>query len=101
MQCHPQPSVLWDKNGYQLESSNKHILEYRNGVCRLTIPQAYPGKLFFLIYFLFVENFYVDFFFNFLDDAGTYSCSATNPLGRATTTGSLDVTGKYNAAHRF
>ncbi|XP_046807759.1 uncharacterized protein LOC111679299 isoform X8 [Lucilia cuprina] len=77
VQCHPQPQIMWTKNGYDLESSNKHILEYRNGVCRLTIPQAYP------------------------DDAGTYSCSATNPLGTATTTGSLEVTGKYNAGQRF
>ncbi|KAM7355886.1 zormin isoform 2-T2 [Cochliomyia hominivorax] len=77
VQCHPQPNVIWNKNGYDLESSNKHILEYRNGVCRLTIPQAYP------------------------DDAGTYSCTATNPLGSATTTGSLEVTGKYHAGQRF
>ncbi|XP_037901169.1 titin homolog isoform X7 [Glossina fuscipes] len=71
VQCHPQPDVGWHKNGYDLENNQKHQLEYRNGVCRLTIPHAYP------------------------DDAGSYGCSAVNPLGRATTCAELQVTGKY------
>lgn len=47
VQSHPTPSVTWTRNGYNLECSPKHIVEYRNGVCRLTIPQAYPGKKIF------------------------------------------------------
>ncbi|XP_037939330.1 muscle M-line assembly protein unc-89 isoform X2 [Teleopsis dalmanni] len=74
VQCHPQPNVTWSKNGYELEDSNKHILEYRNGVCRLTMPQAYP------------------------DDAGIYSCTAINPLGTATTSGQLLVSGTQRLA---
>uniref|UniRef100_A0A1A9W7E8 Ig-like domain-containing protein n=1 Tax=Glossina brevipalpis TaxID=37001 RepID=A0A1A9W7E8_9MUSC len=71
VQCHPQPNVAWHKNGYDLENSQKHQLEYRNGVCRLTILQAYS------------------------DDAGSYGCTAVNSLGSAATSAELQVTGKY------
>ncbi|XP_067644771.1 uncharacterized protein zormin isoform X1 [Eurosta solidaginis] len=67
VQSHPPPNVTWSRNSYELQNSHKNKIEYRNGVCRLTIPQAYP------------------------DDAGVYACTATNPLGTATTTGQLLV----------
>lgn len=46
VQAHPQPQVNWTHNGGQLDQANssRHVIEYRNGVCRLTLPQAYPGK---------------------------------------------------------
>lgn len=44
VQAHPQPQVNWTHNGGLLESGSRHCIEYRNGVCRLTLPQAYPGE---------------------------------------------------------
>ncbi|XP_050335990.1 titin homolog isoform X3 [Bactrocera neohumeralis] len=70
VQSHPTANVTWSRNGVALQNSAKYVIEYRNGVCRLTIPQAYP------------------------DDAGVYACTATNPLGTATTSGQLLVQAK-------
>ncbi|XP_043070164.1 uncharacterized protein [Drosophila bipectinata] len=67
VQAHPQPQVNWTHNGGILEHGSRHFIEYRNGVCRLTLPQAYP------------------------DDNGSYSCTAMNPLGAASTSGNLNV----------
>ncbi|XP_017860663.1 PREDICTED: muscle M-line assembly protein unc-89 [Drosophila arizonae] len=67
VQAHPQPQVNWTHNGGHLEQGSRHIIEYRNGVCRLTLPQAYP------------------------DDNGSYVCSASNALGAASTSGTLTV----------
>ncbi|XP_020814330.1 muscle M-line assembly protein unc-89 isoform X5 [Drosophila serrata] len=67
VQAHPQPQVNWTHNGGQLESGSRHCIEYRNGVCRLTLPQAYP------------------------DDNGSYACTAMNRLGAASTSGNLNV----------
>ncbi|XP_064552467.1 uncharacterized protein LOC135438178 isoform X17 [Drosophila montana] len=67
VQSHPQPQVNWTHNGGHLEQSSRHVIEYRNGVCRLTLPQAYT------------------------DDNGSYVCSARNPLGAASTSGNLNV----------
>ncbi|XP_030372939.1 uncharacterized protein LOC115622947 isoform X1 [Scaptodrosophila lebanonensis] len=67
VQAYPQPQVNWTHNGGHLEHGNRHVIEYRNGVCRLTLPQAYP------------------------DDSGTYVCSAMNGLGAASTSGNLNV----------
>uniref|UniRef100_A0A1I8PBC8 Ig-like domain-containing protein n=1 Tax=Stomoxys calcitrans TaxID=35570 RepID=A0A1I8PBC8_STOCA len=77
VQSHPTPSVTWSRNGYNLDGSNKHYVEYRNGVCRLTIPHAYP------------------------DDAGNYACTAANPLGVATSNANLKVKTHYKAVHVF
>ncbi|XP_069967904.1 uncharacterized protein zormin isoform X6 [Bactrocera oleae] len=70
VQSHPPANVTWSRNGVALQNNAKYAIEYRNGVCRLTIPQAYP------------------------DDAGVYACTATNPLGTATTSGQLLVQAK-------
>lgn len=44
VQSEPNPNILWSKNGRIIENSNIHEIHYRNGVCRLTIPQAFPGN---------------------------------------------------------
>ncbi|SPP87650.1 blast:Myosin-binding protein C%2C fast-type, partial [Drosophila guanche] len=67
VQAHPQPQVNWSHNGGHLGHGSRHFIEYRNGVCRLTLPQAYP------------------------DDNGSYVCTAMNPLGAASTSGTLNV----------
>lgn len=45
VQCEPHPNIAWSKNGQLIQNGQKFILEFRNGVCRLTIPQAFPGNL--------------------------------------------------------
>ncbi|CRL08293.1 CLUMA_CG021374, isoform B [Clunio marinus] len=57
VQCESVPYVYWMKDGQTIENNYKYQIEFRNGVCRLTIPQSYQ------------------------DDAGTYECVAQNPLG--------------------
>lgn len=42
VQCEPHPRVVWTKND-QVINDNRYVIEFRNGVCRLTVPQAYPG----------------------------------------------------------
>ncbi|PNF38128.1 hypothetical protein B7P43_G14606, partial [Cryptotermes secundus] len=69
VQAEPPPNILWSKNGRIIENSQNYQIQYRNGVCRLTIPQAFP------------------------EDAGSYTCTATNMLGTIGTTGSLQVPG--------
>lgn len=43
VQAEPPPNILWSKNGRIIENSQNYQIQYRNGVCRLTIPHAYPG----------------------------------------------------------
>ncbi|KAL3275186.1 hypothetical protein HHI36_019955 [Cryptolaemus montrouzieri] len=74
VQSEPPPSVLWSKNGRIIEDSDDYQLHYRNGVCRLTISRAYP------------------------EDAGTYTCTATNSAGSASTTAILDVPGEIKSS---
>ncbi|KAJ9596374.1 hypothetical protein L9F63_012602, partial [Diploptera punctata] len=70
VQAEPPPNILWSKNGRIIENSHNYQIHYRNGVCRLTIPQAYP------------------------EDGGSYTCTATNMLGTIGTTGTLQVPGE-------
>ncbi|PSN37212.1 hypothetical protein C0J52_12781, partial [Blattella germanica] len=70
VQAEPPPNILWSKNGRIIENSQNYQLHYRNGVCRLTIPQAFP------------------------EDAGSYTCTATNMLGTIGSTGTLQVPGE-------
>lgn len=44
VQCDPHPNnVFWTKNGQVVENGPRYQIEFRNGVCRLFIPQSYPG----------------------------------------------------------
>ncbi|KYB28238.1 hypothetical protein TcasGA2_TC032675 [Tribolium castaneum] len=75
VQSEPPPNILWSKNGRIIENSNDYQLHYRNGVCRLTISQAYP------------------------EDAGTYACTATNSVGTVNTTATLEVPGERRSSY--
>ncbi|XP_033210464.1 titin isoform X2 [Belonocnema kinseyi] len=75
VQAEPQPNILWSKNGRIIENSANYEVYYRNGVCRLTLPRAFP------------------------DDAGTYACTATNSLGSAGTTSTLQVPGNRRSVY--
>lgn len=44
VQCDPSTSTFWMRNGQVIENSHKYQIEFRNGVCRLVIPQSYQGK---------------------------------------------------------
>lgn len=46
VQAEPPPNIMWSKDGRILENSNDRQMYYRNGVCRLTIPQAFPGRVY-------------------------------------------------------
>ncbi|XP_058831727.1 titin isoform X6 [Topomyia yanbarensis] len=66
--CDATPSIRWAKNNVPIdESSQTHYPEYRNGVCRLSLPVAYEG------------------------DAGKYCCVAENHLGQTQTGADLTV----------
>ncbi|CAG9824336.1 unnamed protein product [Phaedon cochleariae] len=75
VQSEPTPSILWSKNGRIIENSLDHNLHYRNGVCRLTISNAYP------------------------EDAGTYTCTATNSAGTTNTNAALQVPGERRSQY--
>lgn len=66
--CDATPSIRWTKNNVPIdENGQKHYPEYRNGVCRLSLPVAYEG------------------------DAGKYCCVAENHLGHSQTCADLTV----------
>ena len=44
VQCDPT-NVYWLKDGQAIENSFKFQIEFRNGVCRCTIPQASKGRI--------------------------------------------------------
>uniref|UniRef100_A0A182QL10 Ig-like domain-containing protein n=1 Tax=Anopheles farauti TaxID=69004 RepID=A0A182QL10_9DIPT len=65
--CDATPSIRWTKDEAPIEEGYKFVPEYRNGVCRLSLPVAYEG------------------------DAGRYCCLAENHLGYAATCAELSV----------
>ncbi|XP_025203968.1 titin isoform X3 [Melanaphis sacchari] len=70
VQGEPVSEIVWSCNGQVLENSDCYQTQYRNGVCRLTIPRAYQ--------------------FN----AGSYSCTVSNYLGSSSTSADLRVSGE-------
>lgn len=87
VQCDPHPNVYWTKNGQVIENDYKYQIEFRNGVCRMTIPQSYQGSF---------EAFHREKLSHklpFSDDAGTYECVAQNPLGADSTRADLIIPG--------
>ncbi|XP_024868428.1 muscle M-line assembly protein unc-89-like isoform X5 [Temnothorax curvispinosus] len=75
VQAEPQPNILWSKDRRIVENSKSHEVQYRNGVCRLTIMRALP------------------------EDAGTYACTATNSLGSTVTSANLEVPGNRRSIY--
>ncbi|XP_011495830.1 PREDICTED: muscle M-line assembly protein unc-89 [Ceratosolen solmsi marchali] len=75
VQAEPQPNIIWSKDGRIVENSFNAEVHYRNGVCRLTLPQTTP------------------------EDAGTYACTATNGLGSSVTSATLQVSGNRRSIY--
>ncbi|XP_071560873.1 uncharacterized protein [Temnothorax nylanderi] len=75
VQAEPQPNILWSKDHRIVENSKSHEVQYRNGVCRLTIMRALP------------------------EDAGTYACTATNNLGSTVTSANLEIPGNRRSIY--
>lgn len=66
--CDATPAVRWTKNNVPIdESGQRYYPEYRNGVCRLSLPVAYEG------------------------DSARYCCIAENHLGHSQTCADLTV----------
>ncbi|XP_038114694.1 uncharacterized protein LOC6039278 isoform X6 [Culex quinquefasciatus] len=66
--CDATPAVRWTKNNVPIdESGQRYYPEYRNGVCRLSLPVAYEG------------------------DSARYCCVAENHLGHSQTCADLTV----------
>ncbi|XP_068215232.1 uncharacterized protein [Palaemon carinicauda] len=70
VQADPPVQVTWSKGDIILQNSPHYQIVYRNGVCRLIIPQVFP------------------------EDDGVYTCTAVNLLGMATTDAAICVTGE-------
>jgi titin len=89
VQCEPTPLTFWTKNGQTIENDMRHQIEFRNGVCRLTIPQAFQGFINRMLIAIFVNSN-----LNFIpDDAGVYECVAQNPIGADATRAELIIPG--------
>jgi len=63
----PSPNIIWHKNGHQLTNGDKYKLKRDGEVCSLTIKDVNS------------------------DDAGLYSCIATNRDGTATCEAQLAI----------
>ncbi|CAH8612085.1 unnamed protein product [Schistosoma intercalatum] len=65
---HPQPTVTWTRDGYEITSSPNYILECEgNGIYALNIPEA------------------------FFENSGRYAVIAENPAGKCISSGLLTV----------
>lgn len=46
VQCDPHPYIEWYRNETPIRNgTSKHFIEFRNGVCRLTIPETISSKM--------------------------------------------------------
>lgn len=105
VQCDPYPYVEWYKSDTDepLRSGyGKYYIEFRNGVCRLTIPDAISSKLDTSrprpishlqpdqprLKIIHISTLIIG-------DAGTYMCTATNHLGSVATQAELVVNTDY------
>ncbi|XP_069984239.1 titin isoform X5 [Penaeus vannamei] len=70
VQADPPVQVTWSKGGSVLQNGPDYQIVYRNGVCRLIIPQVLP------------------------EDEGVYTCTAVNLLGVDSTSGTVCITGE-------
>lgn len=53
VQCDPHPFVEWYRNDEPIRNGyGKHMVEFRNGVCRLTIPETVLSKFGFCFFLL-------------------------------------------------
>ncbi|XP_050302710.1 titin-like isoform X2 [Anthonomus grandis grandis] len=75
VQSEPPAEILWSKDGRIIQDSNSHQIYYRNGVCRLTISPAYP------------------------ENAGSYTCTATNSVSSTNATAMLQVAGEIRSQY--
>lgn len=94
VQCDPHPYIQWYKNDVMLENDANHIIEFRNGVCRLTIPEAHTSKIVKFIHLKRQKKNMRQFIERFLSisgDAGIYSCTGTNHMASVVTSGELIV----------
>lgn len=63
----PLPTVQWYKNDTNIDNSPDYVITYNNGEAVLKFDEV------------------------FLEDKATYTCKASNRLGHASTSASLDV----------
>lgn len=98
VQCDPYPYIEWYKSDTDepLRSGyGKYYIEFRNGVCRLTIPEAISSMFgigWMAIWSgLPVREWTIDVRRFFAGDAGIYMCTATNHLGTVVTQAELTV----------
>ena len=70
----PLPQVIWSKDGKQIASNDIMEVKYKNGVASVVIDEIYP------------------------EDAGRYSCKATNPKGSVETSSRVKILPKSKAA---
>ncbi|KAK8746892.1 hypothetical protein OTU49_016887 [Cherax quadricarinatus] len=70
VQADPPVQVTWSKGGSILQNGPDYQIVYRNGVCRLIIPQVFP------------------------EDEGVFTCTAVNLLGMDSTSATVCITGE-------
>ncbi|KAF7989939.1 hypothetical protein HCN44_008613 [Aphidius gifuensis] len=70
VRAHSQPEIVWFREAIRITDADNLEVYYRNGICRLIIPNALP------------------------ENAGMYTCLASNNHGANSTSASLQVSGE-------
>lgn len=92
VQCDPHPYVEWYRNDEPIRNgTNKHTVEFRNGVCRLTIPETVLSNCRSFLKKQILKLYHNLLFYVISGDSGFYSCTGTNHLGSVVTTAELSV----------